>query len=437
MFTVMTIAGSDSGGGAGVQADARTFAALGVFGTSVVTAITAQNTLGVLDVYNLPADIVVAQMSAVLSDIDIRSVKTGMLATVEIAEAVVDVLSRLEVPIVVDPVMAAEAGGKLVIGELKDVLARLLPKAEVVTPNIREAEAISGVAIHSLDDMKRAAYEIYALGPRSVVVTGGHLTGTDVLYDGDFELLRGKLIKGGTHGAGCTFSAAVAAFLAQGHSVSQSALLAKAFVTEAIKNSESIGSGPGVVNQVAATLDRAERYFTLLNVDAGLRTIKTINLDLIPEVGSNLAMAISRAKKPAEVAAVKGRIAKVEGTITTVGCVTFGASRHMARVVLAALQYDPTLKSAMSVRCSDEVIGACRELNLVTESFDRADEPKVVGTKEWGPARAIERSVSHGAGVPDVIFDYGSTAKEPMAHVFGHSAQHVAETVVKISSTLK
>jgi len=437
MLAAMTIAGSDSGGGAGVQADARTFAALGVFGTSVVTAITAQNTLGVLDVCNLPAEVVVAQMSAVLSDIDIRSVKTGMLATVEIAEAVVDTLSRHDVPIVVDPVMAAEAGGELVIGKLKDVLARLLAEAEVVTPNIREAEAISGVAIHNLDDMKHAAYEIYALGPRSVVVTGGHLTGTDVLYDGNFELLRGRLIQGGTHGAGCTFSAAVAAFLAQGYSVSQSALMAKAFVTEAIKNSESIGSGPGVVNQVAATLDRAERYFTLLDVDAGLRTIKTINLDLIPEVGSNLAMAISRAKKPADVAAVKGRIMKIKGAITPVGCVTFGASRHMARIVLAALQYDPTMKSAMSVRCSNEVIGACRGLNLVTESFDRADEPRRASAKEWGTARAIQSSVTRGAGVPDVIFDYGTIAKEPMAHILGHSAQQVAETVVKISSTLK
>ncbi|MGZ4852946.1 MAG: bifunctional hydroxymethylpyrimidine kinase/phosphomethylpyrimidine kinase [Halobacteriota archaeon] len=433
----MTIAGSDSGGGAGVQADARTFAALGVYGTSVITAITAQNTLGVLDVYALPVEAVNAQMNAVLSDIDIRSVKTGMLATVEIAEAVVDILSRHEVPIVVDPVMAAEAGGTLVIGELKDVLARLLPEAEVATPNIQEAEAISGVTIHSLDDMKHAAYEIYGLGPKSVVVTGGHLTGTDVLYDGDFELLRGKLIKGGTHGAGCTFSAAVAAFLAEGHSVSQSALMAKAFVTDAIKNSERVGAGSGAVNQVAATLDRAERYVTLLDVEAGLRTIKTINLNLIPEVGSNLAMAISRAKKLADVAAVRGRITKVGEAITPVGCVAFGASRHMARIILAALQYDPNMKSAMSVRCSDEVIDVCRELNLVTESFDIADAPGGVRPIEWAAAHIIERSTANGAGVPDVIYDRGGVGKEPMARILGHSAQQVAETVVKISSMLK
>jgi hydroxymethylpyrimidine kinase/phosphomethylpyrimidine kinase len=437
MLAVITIAGSDSGGGAGIQADARTFAALGVYGASIVTAITAQNTLGVSEVYNVPAEIVVAQMSAVLSDIDVRCSKTGVLATAEIADAVVDTLSQYDVPVVVDPVMEAEAGGRLTTEELKNVLTRLLPEAEVVTPNIREAEAISGVVIRSLDDMKRAAYEIYTLGPKSVVVTGGHLSGTDVLYDGDFELLHGKLLKHGTHGAGCTFSAAVTAFLAKGHSISQSASLAKAFVTTAIKNSERIGSGDGVVNQVAATFDMAERYLTLLDVDVGLRTIKTINSDLIPERGSNLATAISRAKKFADVAAVKGRIMKVGKTIAPRGCVAFGASRNMARVVLTALRSDPTIKSAMSVRCSDEVFRACRELNLVIESFDRADEPEHVSAEEWGTARAIRSNVTRGRGVPDVIFGRGGIAKEPMAHVLGHSAQQVAETVVKISSTLR
>jgi hydroxymethylpyrimidine/phosphomethylpyrimidine kinase len=436
MLAVMTIAGSDSGGGAGIQADVRTFAALGVYGTSVITAITAQNTLGVVNTFNVPPEVIVAQMNAVLSDIDIRCVKTGMLPTIETAGAVVDVLSRRDIPIVVDPVIEAEAGGKLMAGGPKDILARLLPNAAVVTPNIREAEAISGIAIHSLDDMKRAAREIFALGPKSVVVTGGHLSGTDVLYDGDFELLHGTLIKAGTHGAGCTFSAATAAFLAKGYSVSQSALMAKAFVIEAIKNSESVGSGAGVVNQVATTLDAAERYLTLLDVNAGLRTIKAINSNLIPEVGSNLAMAISRAKKVADVAAVKGRIVKIRGTIKPVGCVAFGASRNMARVVLTALQYDPATKSAMNVRRSDEVAEACQELNLVAEDFDRAEEPR--REIEWREtARAIERSVKHGTGVPDVIFGLSSIAKEPMAYILGHSAQNVAEKVAKISSTIR
>ena len=437
MLSVMTIAGSDSGGGAGVQADTRTFAALGVHGTSVVTAVTAQNTLGVQDVYHLPVDAVVAQMNVVFSDIDIRCVKTGMLATVEVAEAVADVLSQHAVPIVVDPVMVAEAGGSPLMGEPRDVLARLLPETTVITPNIREAEAISGIAIHNLDDMKRAAYEIYALGPKSVIVTGGHLSGTDVLYDGNFQLLRGKLIKGGTHGAGCTFSAAMAVFLAKGYPGNQSALMAKTFVTDAIRNSERVGSGPGAVNQFAATLHRAERYLTLLDIEAGLRTIKAINLNLIPEVGSNLAMAISGAKNLADVAAVKGRIVKVGETITPVGCVTFGASRHVGGAILAALNHDADMKSAMNLRYSDEAIRACQELNLATECFERGQEPEATSTIEWGIAHAIERSLTRDTGVPDVIYDRGSVGKEAMVLILGHSAQQVADTVVKISSALR
>ncbi|MGZ4892083.1 MAG: bifunctional hydroxymethylpyrimidine kinase/phosphomethylpyrimidine kinase, partial [Halobacteriota archaeon] len=390
----MTIAGSDSGGGAGVQADTRTFAALGVHGTSVVTAVTAQNTLGVQDVYHLPVDAVVAQMHVVFSDIDIRCVKTGMLATVEVAEAVADVLSQHAVPLVVDPIMVAEAGGSPLMGAPREVLAQLLLETTVITPNIPEAKALSGIAIHNLDDMKRAAYEIYALGPKSVIVTGGHLRGTDVLYDGSFQLLKGKLIKGGTHGAGCTFSAAMAVFLAKGYPGNQSALMAKTFVTDAIRNSERVGSGPGAVNQLATTLHRAERYLTLLDVEAGLRTIKAINLNLIPEVGSNLAMAVSGAKNLADVAAVKGRIVKVGETITPVGCVTFGASRHVGGAILAALNYDADMKSAMNVRYTDEVIRACQELNLATECFVRGEEPEATSTIEWGIAHAIERSLT-------------------------------------------
>jgi hydroxymethylpyrimidine/phosphomethylpyrimidine kinase len=437
MLSVLTIAGSDSGGGAGIQADARTFAALGVHGTSVITAITAQNTLGVQDVYEVPVDAVVAQMNAVFSDIDLSCVKTGMLATVEIADAVADVLSQHKVPIVVDPVFVAEAGGRLVGGEPREVLARLLPQTASITPNVREAEAISGIAIRDLDEMKRAACEIYALGPKSVIVTGGHLSGTDVLYDGSFQLLRGKLIKGGTHGAGCTFSAAMAAFLAKGYPLNQSARMAKTFVADAIRNSERIGSGPGVVNQLAATLRRAERYLTLLDIEAGLRTIKALNLHLIPEVGSNLAMAISGAKNLADVAAVKGRIVKVGETITPVGCVTFGASRHVGGAILAALNHDADKKSAMNVRYSDEVIRACQELNLATMCFEKREEPEATSAIEWGIAHTIEKSLTEGTGVPDVIYDRGSVGKEAMVLILGHSAQEVADTVKKISSALR
>jgi hydroxymethylpyrimidine/phosphomethylpyrimidine kinase len=435
MFAVMTVAGSDSGGGAGAQADGRTFAACGVFGTFVITAITAQNTLGVLDVYSLPADIVVAQMQAVFSDMDVRCVKTGMLATAEIAEAVVEELVSHKIPIVVDPVMAAEAGGQLLMEEPRDVLVKLLREATVVTPNVREAEALSGIAIRNVDDMKCAAMEIYASGPKSVIVTGGHAAGTDVLYDGHFRMLRGSLIKAGTHGAGCTFSAAVAAFLARGHSVRQSAFMAKTFVTDAIRGGEVIGSGAGVVNQIARTSEMAARYLALLDVEAGLRTIKAINLDLIPEFGSNLAVAISGAKKLTDVAAVKGRIIRDKQVIRSAGCVAFGASRNTARAILTALRYDASVKSAMNVRCSDDFFAACQELNLYAESFERTEELEGMSQLESGMARAIERGLAHSGTVPDVIYDR-IVGDASQALVFGPSAQQVAKTIVKISSKL-
>ncbi len=437
MRAVMSIAGSDSGGGAGIQADIRTFAALGVHGTSALSAITAQNTLGVLETYHLPPSVIVDQMTALFSDFDIRCVKTGMLATPHIAEAVADILSLHKVPLVVDPVMTAQAGGQLIQGEPREVFKRLLPEATSVTPNIREAELLSGISIRGLDDMKRAAYEIYAYGPKSVIVTGGHLNGTDIVYNGTFEVLKGSLIEGGTHGAGCTFSAALTAFIAKGYGVPPSARMAKAFVTEGIRSGERVGAGAGVVNQIAATLDKAERYLTVLDIEEALRTIKTISVELIPEVGSNLVMATSRAKTLADIAGVRGRIIKVGQTVTPVGCVAFEASHHVGRVVLAAMQADTNMKSAMNVRCSRQIVDACRDLNFVISSFDRAGDPHKASVTEWGTSNAIQTSVGAGRGMPEVIYDSGSVGLEPMVRILGHSAQEVADKVARVSATLR
>jgi hydroxymethylpyrimidine/phosphomethylpyrimidine kinase len=229
----------------------------------------------------------------------------------------------------------------------------------------------------------------------------------------------------------------MAVFLAKGYARNQSALMAKTFVTDAIRNSERVGSGPGAVNQFATTLHRAERYLTLLEVEAGLHTIKAINLNLIPEVGSNLAMAISGAKNLADVAAVNGGIVQLGETIAPVGCVTFGASRRAGGVVLAAMNQDADMKSAMNVRYSDEVIRACQELNLATECFERRQETEATGTTEWDIAHAIEQSLKQGTGVPYIMYDRGSVGKEAMVLILGHSAQQVADTVVKISSALR
>ena len=250
----MTIAGSDSGGGAGIQADLKTFAALGVYGTVTLTAITAQNTVGVTGVHEIPTDMIVAQMDAVMGDIGADAVKTGMLSSREIVEVVAAQIRKHGIrSLVVDPVMVAKSGDALLRQDaVQAVRTRLVPLASVVTPNIPEAEALTGMTIESDADVRESAQRIVQMGARSVVVKGGHREGpaTDVLYDGsDFrEFTAPRIDTVNTHGTGCTFASAVAAGLAQGLSVEDSVAQAKDYVTEAIRASFPIGRGHGPLN---------------------------------------------------------------------------------------------------------------------------------------------------------------------------------------------
>ncbi len=252
MPRALTIAGSDSGAGAGIQADLKTFAALGVYGLSAITAVTAQNTLGVRAVEELSPAIVEAQIDAVMEDIGADAAKTGMLASPAILEAVAGRIRTWGLRVVVDPVMVAKGGDSLLRPEAIATLRTvLLPLAEVVTPNLPEAEVLIGRSISSLEEMRIAAREIHALGPRTVVVKGGHRAAepVDVFFDGErFVELRDERIETPhTHGTGCTFSAAIAAYLARGRSVEEAVRGAKEYITEAIRHAPGIGHGHGPV----------------------------------------------------------------------------------------------------------------------------------------------------------------------------------------------
>jgi hydroxymethylpyrimidine/phosphomethylpyrimidine kinase len=255
MRTALTIAGSDSGGGAGIQADLKTFAAHGVYGTTALTAITAQNTLGVTAWEPVSTDLVIAQIEAVAGDIGADAVKTGMLGTAAIVEAVAAAIDSLELPnVVVDPVMIGKGGDRLLAEEAVAMIrTELLRRAMVVTPNIPEAEVLAEVRIASLDDMNRAARRILALGPRVVVVKGGHLGGKesiDVVCTPHrmFELSGLRLPGPHTHGTGCTFAAAIAANLALGIDMEASLRKARAYVEGAIRHAPGIGHGHGPLN---------------------------------------------------------------------------------------------------------------------------------------------------------------------------------------------
>lgn len=253
----LTIAGSDSGGGAGIQADLKSFTVLGCYGASVLTAVTAQNTLGVHVAHALEPALVLEQMRSVLTDIGADAAKTGMLANAGVIEAVARGVREFGLsPLVVDPVMVAKGGAPLLADEAREALVRLLfPLTTVLTPNIPEAEALTGLKIDSVREMQEAARRLHDLGPTWVVVKGGHRPGpeaVDLVFDGRrFHQLRaGRIESDRTHGTGCTFSAAITAYLARGLPVLEALERAKGFVTRAIETAPAIGAGHGPTNHL-------------------------------------------------------------------------------------------------------------------------------------------------------------------------------------------
>lgn len=257
---ILTIAGSDSCGGAGIQADLKTITVLGGYGMSVITALTAQNTLGVQGIYTVTPDFVEKQFDSVMTDIGVDAAKTGMLSNTSILKAVARMVRKYKIEkFVVDPVMVAKGGEALITGEVREALiGELIPMASIVTPNIPEAEVLAEMKITSIHDMKKAARIIYNCGVQNVVVKGGHLIGdaVDVLYDGKeiYTFSSERIDKKDVHGTGCTFSAAITTLLARGKSVNEAVEGAKIYITQAIKSVHTFGAGHRLIDHLAPIL---------------------------------------------------------------------------------------------------------------------------------------------------------------------------------------
>lgn len=442
--TALTIAGSDSGGGAGVEADLKTFAALGVHGAVALTAVTAQNTYSVTAVQGVDLDIVEKQIDAVAEDLGVDAAKTGMLHRAEVIELVARKVEQYGFPLVVDPVMVAKSGAPLLRPDAVDALRTvLIPIATVVTPNAREAEVLSGLKVESVEDMKRAAAKIAELGPRCVVVKGGHAgpegAAVDVVYlDGEVsELASPRFETKTTHGIGCTFSAAIAAELAKGSEVMAAVKKAKEVATLAVRFGLAIGKGYGPVNPMAYLYREAAKLEALRDVEEATSLLESAPgiAAFVPEVGMNVARATPYATGLGDVAAIPGRIVRVGNAVRRVSSPALGASSHLARYILKAMEYDPSKQAAINVRYSEEVIEAARSLGLLVSYYDRREEPDEIKAVEgatipWGVARAVERA---GGRVPDVIFHTGDWGKEPMVVFLGRSARELADLVVRVA----
>ena len=443
MKRIITIGGSDSSGGAGIQADIKTFSVLGVYSTSVITAVTAQNSKGVQDKLEIPVELVDSQVRSIIDDIGVDYAKTGMLSSSKMIMAVSALLKEYAVPFVLDPVMKAGSGGTLMDSAAVDALVQyLLPLCRVVTPNIMEASAISGLEIRTLSDMKEAAIAIHEKGAPAVLITGGHLeceTGagraTDLIYDGDefreltLEYIRpahgkGKIL----HGSGCSFSAALTAELAKGYDLYTAAAKAKAFVHDSIMDGDTI-SNFMVVNPARRMRIDADRYSVLENLKEALRLLKRTRgfKEVIPEVGTNIGMAIEGATGIEDVAAVDGRIHPTHDGIHS-GCVEFGVSSHIARMILTMMRHEPNKRSAINIKYTPELVSACEDAGLQVAYFEREKEPTGVETMVWG----TEEALKHGGRAPDVIFDRGAYGKEAMIRIFDTTAVGVVKRLRRL-----
>ncbi len=441
MNRVLTIAASDSGGGAGIQADIKTITVLGGCAMSALTAVTAQNTLGVSAVYGLPPATVRAQIDAVMNDIGANAVKTGMLLSAEIIAAVADELRRFGVSrLVVDPVMVSTSGHSLIEPDAMDALCeRLLPMAALVTPNMEEAAQLAGLPVKNVADMQRAAEAIHAFGPAAVLVKGGHLPGdcVDVLFDGRTHrhFSAARVDTPHTHGTGCTLSAAIATLLGRGLGPQEAIEGAKQYLTGALRSACRLGSGRGPVNHAAGLERNAQIYLCATALEAAFSVLQQAGIGrLIPEIQSNMGYAVSGARAVEDVVAFPGRIIRLHGGIVRVASPAAGASRHIAKIILTAMRADGSCRSAMNIAYSPAIVERCRGLGFSVGEFDRNSEPADVkqregSTLEWGTGDVIERM----GRVPDIIFDRGDTGKEPVCRVLGCDPADVADKILKIA----
>lgn len=440
MKRILTIAASDSSGGAGIQADLKTIALMGSFGMSAITALTAQNTTGVKKIHKVPVSFIAQQIDTVILDLGVDAVKTGMLVDAKVIESVSRKLRTHHITkVVVDPVMIAKGGAPLLARDAYlSLIKELIPLAFLVTPNLYEASILSGKRTEKVLQMKEASKKIYQMGAQNVLVKGGHLKGkpVDILYNGKefYEFESERIETKNTHGTGCTLSAALATEIAKGIPLPQAVKHAKDFITTSIRFSLELGKGYGPINPYAFFVQNQEILHCSNKLKRAVQKLKEGNIGhLIPEVQSNLGYALPHASSLQEVIAFPGRIVRLNHSLVTIAEPTPGASRHIAQIILTVMKYRKDLRSAMNIRYSPEIIRKCRSLKLTLGTFNRKDEPKGIKRKEgaslsWG----IEKLLSKKKTIPDAIYDLGDRGKEPMIRIIGRNPLEVADKVLKI-----
>jgi len=441
----LSIAGFDPSGGAGLQADLKAFASLGVHGATVVTCITVQNTQRVTDIYKLPVNVIEKQFDILIEDFKIDAVKTGMLYNLEIVKCISKRIKKHNLKVVVDPVTVATSGNSLSDENfVNSIKKELLPYAFMMTPNINEAQVFSNKKIKTFEDVKKACSILHKMGPQYVLITGGHLKGDyakDVMYNGKdyavFSLpkIPDKII----HGSGCTFSSLITGLVALGENPNNAVERSKNIVWNMIYQSYNLNKSPYIVNtslniskDVPYSFQNKECFKIWLELKESVETlISILPMDQIPEVGINVGYALAQAKNHKDICAIDGRIVKTLcGGIRT-GNICFGASKHIASVILAVMSFNSDIRCALNFKYSRDNIKKCKEAGFSIGSFNRTYEHSAISsTLDWGTKEAITK-LNY---IPDIIYDTGAVGKEPMIRLLGRNPKDLIE---KIESLLK
>ncbi len=443
MKKALTIAGSDSSGGAGIQADIKTFSALGVYGTTVITVLTAQNTKTVSDVFVTPPKFFKNQLLTTMEDIEPNVIKIGVLYDRSIIEIVHETLKPLRIPIVLDPVLYSGTGAELLHQtSYEDFKKIIIPLSLVITPNLVEAEILCGNKLYSEKEIVEAAYKIIELGSRNVVIKGGHLSKEDTkVFDILVEGGSGKITKvfnnrlkiGETHGTGCNFSSSLASFIAKDYTIKESFSLANEYVKEGLMSILQIGKGVGVTNPLSGLHENSSRYNIVTSLHNNIKILEELKdfFLLIPETKTNFVYSLESPKVLMDVAGVSGRITNMGTRIRSPNVVEFGASSHVANAVITANKFNHSFRSAINIKNEKKILEVCKA-NFVCSSYSRGEEQIENKSKEghtisWGIKNAME--IKHDA---ELVFHDGDYGKEPMIMVFGKDPSAIIDKIKTI-----
>jgi hydroxymethylpyrimidine kinase/phosphomethylpyrimidine kinase len=439
----LTIAGSDSSAGAGIQADLKTFSALGIYATTAITTLTAQNTKTVSDIFVVPKKFFKNQLETTIEDVKPDVIKVGVLYDNSIIKIVKDILVDFQKPKIIDPVLYSGTGVKLLDGNSYDSFKKnILPFADIITPNLKEAESLSNIHIESDRDLRRVASTIFDLGAKRVVIKGGHFKGnnkyiSDYYYSKNskkaYRITNKRLPIGETHGTGCNFSAAMASYIAMGHKPENAFILANTYVYHALKNATKVGDGVLVANPLYQVYNNSQKYQTLTELQKCVGYLERIDKFslLIPETKTNFVYSVQDPTNSLEIAGVIGRMTNYGNRIRTPNIIGFGASNHVANALLIAKQFNPILRSAINIRYSANSIRICED-NFICSSYNRRLESEPNKKREgssikWGIKHALSKNPR-----AQVVYHDGDYGKEPMIILLAKTPRKILTMILTI-----